>query len=694
MNEPLVPGNIQLVGDTGHFYTILTVDSVDHVTVETAAADSEPAEDPRAAVDAETEDGGDILVCGRCRSHFSQVSKFLEHKRRGCRDIKEGDNEEELAGDENGVFFSVDSSFLGESTAFTQIYLENNSTSSPLVSVENTHTAAEENNITTTSTVRKKGSLEISLVPQPSSGNATIPLPSHSPLAENFNNEKKSKLTARTQKPIKDKKIAKKLYCSYCDKGFNKNFDLAQHVRSHTGERPYQCVICGRGFAQKSNVKKHMATHKVWPLGHKTLPSGEVAGTEQAEEGQVGAGTSYECPYCRESLATYLQLKTHLKVHEEEKSYKCIVRGCGLMFHDLALFLDHTRSHQDKLYRCHICSKMFKDLNQLNLHSYSHLTDEQTREKQFFQCSKCKNKYTSMEALDHHLDTATHSFTCDICDKEFTAERLLRKHITVTHSEGNFECAICKKKMKNEHYLKSHMMIHTGELPFECKDCGAKFNRNDKLKRHSLTHSDQKKYKCPFREHTGCSKEFHRFDKLKLHIMTHGNIKPFKCDICDAGFSRKEHLTAHTAKIHLGGKGKFPCTICEKALDSSADLSDHMNTEHIDNRNIAKAVGLKKEAGRRSAKKSPDTRDRLTEYVLPDQITTAASVEDSTRLGGGSSSAQSLDTFTSCAVAQSPGEEERRGEAAGSTRQQTTITVSAAAACEAMEVLYSGNQDT
>ena len=55
----------------------------------------------------------------------------------------------------------------------------------------------------------------------------------------------------------------RKHMCQYCDKTFSKNFDLAQHVRSHTGEKPFQCIVCGRAFAQKSNVKKHMQTHKV-----------------------------------------------------------------------------------------------------------------------------------------------------------------------------------------------------------------------------------------------------------------------------------------------------------------------------------------------------------------------------------------------------------------------------------------------
>ena len=577
-------------------------------------------------------------MCGKCRSQYSDVAVFLQHKKtcKSARKQLEDKPREDEAGSE--LYYALESGVVEASAPVTsQLYLNPSTELIPLVATIDRQGGKQEHEEHQNGFSVNKADFGLS------SEQETLKKfdDGDEPLQEDIGGKGNTEESKQLSKESKNKK----LFCSYCHKGFNKVFDLTQHTRSHTGEKPYQCVICGRGFAQKSNVKKHMATHKVWPKGHRTLPK-ESAGTDlegseavvqasdsrdasanedafvsqtgRESEGQaaleVGAGKEeeeaeplvrkvaatqlkdssrreqisvsncYECPYCAATSTTYPTFKTHLRQHQTEKCYRCIAPSCSKMFQELEDFLEHTAEHKDRLFRCHLCSSKFSDLSQLNLHSYTHLTDEQTREKQVFQCEKCKNKYTSAEALDHHMETTPHSYPCDLCDKEFRAERFLRKHLAVAHSKSLFECEICHKKLKNEHYLKSHLLIHTGEMPFECKDCGAKFNRKDKLKRHAQTHNPSRKFKCPFKDHMNCTKEFHRFDKLKLHIMTHGNIKPFKCDICLNGFSRKEHLNAHLQKIHHGSKGNFSCEVCKKCFDTNLEVSFHMKEKHSSER--------------------------------------------------------------------------------------------------------------
>ncbi|CAH1779029.1 unnamed protein product [Owenia fusiformis] len=415
-----------------------------------------------------------------------------------------------------------------------------------------------------------------------------------------------------TQPDIEDNAgLKKRLKCQYCDKMFSKNFDLQQHVRSHTGEKPFQCIVCGRAFAQKSNVKKHMSTHKVWPTGtNNTLPKqpeaivitgnrsidndderpntylikNSISGGTSSETASASLGTSvisseetleimidndYLCQYCPAKFKTYFQLKTHMVVHKSEQVYKCILKSCGETFQDLDSFLEHTKMHEDHMeYRCHMCSKVFPSLYELGVHQYSHSLYPNQGPKpvpKYFKCIKCQNKYATPEALEHHINTTNHKYACPHCQKQFTCERYLRRHL-LTHGQSDHKCPTCKKLFKTEHYLKMHLLIHTGEKPFKCEvqGCTSSFNRKDKLKRHMLIHDNNKRFKCPFRNHTGCMKEFNRPDKLKAHIISHSGLKPFKCKTCNKRFTRKPHLEEH--ELQHTKEYRFKCKECGKGF--------------------------------------------------------------------------------------------------------------------------------
>ena len=46
--------------------------------------------------------------------------------------------------------------------------------------------------------------------------------------------------------------------CGYCGHAFYRPSQLATHIRTHTGEKPYRCSVCSYSAAQKGNMRRHM----------------------------------------------------------------------------------------------------------------------------------------------------------------------------------------------------------------------------------------------------------------------------------------------------------------------------------------------------------------------------------------------------------------------------------------------------
>ena len=452
----------------------------------------------------------------------------------------------------------------------------------------------------------------------------------------------KTKAYTRPQKQsarsIRDLSKPKSFKCNVCDFSARRIGDLNFHILRHTGVKPFFCNQCNYRCLLQVVLKGHFRKKHNSTDPHLCNYCGEGFVDEaafKAHEAEGHGDACFKCEMCDKPYGTKDMLQRHIGSAHEKKTFVC--KHCEFESDRIEGLKEHTQENhkeledeaapekEQRLFQCHLCTFSARRIGDLNYHvlwhtglkpffcglcDYRNLLKPSLRRHLLVKheapepsiCSYCgqgcldKDSFSTHEATGH-----TEHFPCEICNRMFGSQDMLKRHMDGSHKEKLFYCNVCGYHAATQYALKAHKSEQNHVLEtkasFKCEKCNATFVRHGSFKMHMkwkhgdgpmcefcskrfcseqklsnhvrIVHITENQLSC---EH--CGRLFRSKKMLMKHILTHTGIRPYKCDVCHKRYTSANYLKEHR-RLHTGER-KYVCAVCGRGFDHMSHVKVHM----------------------------------------------------------------------------------------------------------------------